>query len=166
MDRRDRLPERLHCARQTLGERLLREFQQQAARRAARRRDLLQPGRGPGTDRGLAAPIQRRTPHSSINYRPPAPESFIPRSGGIVPWAPAPARSESARSPYPNRGVRNRQALTSKLDHPAWARHAVVVGSSLVSGVFARPRHPIPSAERCGISRGAMGEAVVSLPNR
>jgi putative transposase len=24
-------------------------------------------------------------PHSSINYRPPAPESFVPRSGGIVP---------------------------------------------------------------------------------
>jgi len=22
-------------------------------------------------------------PHSSLNYRPPAPESFVPRSGGI-----------------------------------------------------------------------------------
>lgn len=38
-------------------------------------------------------------PHSSLNYRPPAPESFVPRSGGIVPWATAPARWESARSP-------------------------------------------------------------------
>jgi len=40
-------------------------------------------------------------PHSSLNYRPPAPESFIPRSGGIVPWASAPA-VEGARSPTPN----------------------------------------------------------------
>jgi len=39
--------------------------------------------------------------HSSLNYRPPAPESFIPRSGGIVPWASAPA-VEGARSPTPN----------------------------------------------------------------
>ena len=30
-------------------------------------------------------------PHSSLNYRPPAPESFVPRSGGIVPWASVPA---------------------------------------------------------------------------
>lgn len=40
-------------------------------------------------------------PHSSLKYRPPAPESVVPRSGGIVPWATAPARSESARSPTP-----------------------------------------------------------------
>jgi transposase InsO family protein len=40
-------------------------------------------------------------PHSSLNYRPPAPESFVPRSGGIVPWASAPA-VEGARSPTPN----------------------------------------------------------------
>ncbi|NBP86679.1 MAG: IS3 family transposase [Mycobacteriaceae bacterium] len=39
-------------------------------------------------------------PHSSLNYRPPAPESFVPRSGGIVPWASAPA-VEGARSPTP-----------------------------------------------------------------
>lgn len=40
-------------------------------------------------------------PHSALNYRPPAPDSFVPRSCGIVPWATAPARSESARSPTP-----------------------------------------------------------------
>lgn len=39
-------------------------------------------------------------PHSSLNYRAPAPESFVPRSGGIVPWASAPA-VEGARSPTP-----------------------------------------------------------------
>jgi len=38
-------------------------------------------------------------PHSSLNYRPPAPETFVPRSGGIVPWASPPARSEATRSP-------------------------------------------------------------------
>ena len=38
-------------------------------------------------------------PHSSLNYRPPAPESFVPRGGSIVPWASPPARWESASSP-------------------------------------------------------------------
>ena len=40
-------------------------------------------------------------PHSSLDYRPPAPECFVPRSGGIEPWASAPAL-EGARSPTPN----------------------------------------------------------------
>ena len=40
-------------------------------------------------------------PHSSLGYRPPAPESFVPRSGGVVPWATAPALWVSARSPNP-----------------------------------------------------------------
>ena len=40
-------------------------------------------------------------PHSSLRYRPPAPETFVPRGGGVVPWATAPARWESARSPTP-----------------------------------------------------------------
>jgi putative transposase len=39
--------------------------------------------------------------HSSLNYRPPAPESFLPPSGGIVPWVTAPA-VEGARSLTPN----------------------------------------------------------------
>ena len=59
-------------------------------------------------------------PHSSLNYRPPAPESYVPRSGGIVPWASAPA-VEGARSPTPKHGVRDRRALTLKLDHPEGA---------------------------------------------
>ena len=40
-------------------------------------------------------------PHSALRYRPPAPEAIIPRGGNAVPWATAPARSESARSPIP-----------------------------------------------------------------
>ena len=40
-------------------------------------------------------------PHSSLGYRPPAPETTILPDGGIAPWATAPARSESARSPTP-----------------------------------------------------------------
>ena len=39
-------------------------------------------------------------PHSSLGYRPPAPETIVPRSGGIVPWASAPAVG-AARSPTP-----------------------------------------------------------------
>ncbi len=37
-------------------------------------------------------------PHSALGYRPPAPETFVPRSGGVAPWAGAPA-IEGARSP-------------------------------------------------------------------
>ena len=40
-------------------------------------------------------------PHSSLGYRPPAPETTILPGGAIAPWATAPARSESARSPTP-----------------------------------------------------------------
>lgn len=40
-------------------------------------------------------------PHSSLGYRPPAPETFVPRSGGVAPWASAPAVG-GARSPTPN----------------------------------------------------------------
>src|SRR5271170_4769379 len=39
-------------------------------------------------------------PHSSLNYRPPAPEAIIARIGTIVPWASAPALG-GARSPNP-----------------------------------------------------------------
>ena len=39
-------------------------------------------------------------PHSSLNYRPPAPEASVARSGTIVPWASAPALG-GARSPNP-----------------------------------------------------------------
>lgn len=37
-------------------------------------------------------------PHSSLSYRPPAPEAIVQRSGTIVPWASAPA-IQGARSP-------------------------------------------------------------------
>jgi len=39
-------------------------------------------------------------PHSSLGYTPPAPETIVPRSGGIVPWASAPADG-AARSRTP-----------------------------------------------------------------
>jgi transposase InsO family protein len=39
-------------------------------------------------------------PHSSLGYRPPAPETIVPRSGSIAPWASAPAVG-AARSPTP-----------------------------------------------------------------
>ena len=39
-------------------------------------------------------------PHSSLDYRPPAPESFVTHSSGIMPWGRKPA-VEGARSPIP-----------------------------------------------------------------
>jgi transposase InsO family protein len=49
---------RLHRARQPVGERLRRELQRPPARRAARRRDLLHAEGGTDRDRELAAPLQ------------------------------------------------------------------------------------------------------------
>ena len=39
-------------------------------------------------------------PRSSLGYRQPAPESYVPNSGNIAPWASAPAVG-AARSPTP-----------------------------------------------------------------
>ncbi len=39
-------------------------------------------------------------PHSSLGYRPPAPETFVPRGGGVAPWASAPTAG-GARPPTP-----------------------------------------------------------------
>jgi putative transposase len=39
--------------------------------------------------------------HSSLNRRPPAPESLVSRSGSIVPWT-SPSAIERASSPNPN----------------------------------------------------------------
>ena len=50
--------DRVHRARQSLGERILRKLQLQAPRRAAERRDLLQPRRGQSADRSMAAALQ------------------------------------------------------------------------------------------------------------
>ena len=45
-------------------------------------------------------------PHSSLKYRPPAPEAVVPRGGTVVPWASAPA-VEGARSPTPTMASAN-----------------------------------------------------------
>src|SRR6516162_9961415 len=55
-----RCQDRLHRARQPLGERLHRELQRSPARRAARRRNLLHPPRGANRHRELAAALQAR----------------------------------------------------------------------------------------------------------
>ena len=47
------------------------------------------------------AAASSETAYSSLNYRPPAPESYVPQSGGIVPWASAPA-VKGGRSRTPN----------------------------------------------------------------
>jgi transposase InsO family protein len=52
--------DRLHRARITLGERILRKLQRPVPRRAAQRRNLLQPARGANPDRAMAHPLQHR----------------------------------------------------------------------------------------------------------
>ena len=60
LDRRRRRQDRLHRTWQSVGERLLRELQRQAARRTAQRRDLLHIEGGPDRDRKLATSLQHR----------------------------------------------------------------------------------------------------------
>ena len=74
---RDGSKDAVHRARLSLGERLLRELQLQAEGRVPERRDLL-------LDEGAAACWQNAggftttpfRPHSSLGYRPPAPEAW------------------------------------------------------------------------------------------
>jgi putative transposase len=55
------------------------ELQRVASRRVDQRRDLLQPRRIKSADQNLAAALQYRPPpHSSLSYRPPAPEAASP----------------------------------------------------------------------------------------
>ena len=53
-------------------------------------------------------------PHSSLGYRPPAPE--------VVPW-PASSALNSSPAGYPNHGFIDRVQLTSKLDDSVGADH-------------------------------------------
>ena len=48
--------------------------------------------------RSQASLYNTARPHSSLGYRPPAPEAIMPRSGPIAPWATALAVGAS-RSP-------------------------------------------------------------------
>ena len=58
VDRRSGRRDRLHRAGLTLGERIYRELQRPAARRAPERGDLLHPQGSPGSHRIVAAPLQ------------------------------------------------------------------------------------------------------------
>ena len=73
--------------------RLRRELQRQAERRAAEWRDLLHAEGGEGAHREMAAGVHRLRPHSSLGYRPPAPEAT---------WLkPAALRSAGLNQPLP-----------------------------------------------------------------
>jgi len=71
VDQRGRGKDCLHHTRQSIGERLYREFQCTLARRAARRRDLLHAARSSDHHRELA---------TSLQYRPAACRDRLPRS--------------------------------------------------------------------------------------
>ena len=115
-----RFSNRPHRTRQPLGERLLRQLQQQAPRRTARGRSLLWCGRSPGSDRGLAGPLQQRAPSQFAGIstagagilRPP---QWHDRAMGerASCWRRALA--------HPYHGVRSHSALTSKLNSPSRA---------------------------------------------
>ena len=59
-------------------------------------------------------------PHSSLGYRPPAPETIRPSRRHRAMGDRASSFGKRALA-HPNRGVRSRHALTLKLDHPSGA---------------------------------------------
>ena len=112
VDRCGRRPHRLHRAGLTLGERLYRELQCPAARRAPERGDLLHPEGSPGSHRIVAAPLQRRTSTQ---------QPGIPAAGpGDDRHAKLAARLRYA-PPATQLGRGTRDALTFDLDHSTGA---------------------------------------------
>src|SRR5215213_3453201 len=99
---------RLHRPRQPLGERLHRELQCPAPRRAARWRDLLQLARGPGRDRELETALQPGAP---------ARLARLPGTG----TGGGPCATPASLTNHPGRGPTASHALTFTLDHPAGA---------------------------------------------
>ncbi len=94
------------------GKRLQRELQRLAARRTAQWRNLLQPRRGQGADRGVAA---------SLQHRPPAQQPGLPPAGtGGGETAIAGLRCRFA-PPTPGNGGGGDDALTINPDHPVGA---------------------------------------------
>ena len=75
MDRGCWRQDRLHRTRKSMGERILRELQRQAARRTAQRRNLLHVEGGQIMIESWRRHYNKIRPHSSLGYRPPAPEA-------------------------------------------------------------------------------------------
>ena len=94
-----------------LGERLLRELQLQAPRRAAQRRDLLQPRRGEGRHRKLAAALQHQAPALL-----PGLPAASPRGRPVAGFA-----TRSRFAGHPGRSAQARHALRLNPDHPMGA---------------------------------------------
>ena len=88
----DRREDALHCAGLAMGERLQRELQRLASRRAAQRRDLLQPRRGQGADRAVAPSLQHRSAAQQPGLPPAGPGSGDTAIAGLpFRFAPPPA---------------------------------------------------------------------------
>ena len=66
------------------------------------------------------AAASSETAYNSLNYRPPAPESYVPQSGGIVPWASAPVVKGALT--HTKHGVTDRRALALKRVQPRRGR--------------------------------------------
>src|SRR5262249_47964142 len=117
MDRGCRCQDRLHRARQPLGERVHRELQRSPARRAARRRNLLHSPRGPNRHRELAAALQHDQAARIARIQAAS-------SGGICPCL---RRGAGCATPTGSAGHASATAslkLTFHLDHSVGANHA------------------------------------------
>jgi hypothetical protein len=119
MDRGCRCQDRLHRARQPLGERLHRELQRSPARRAARRRNLLHSPRGPNRHRELAAPLQHDQA-ARIAWIQAA------STGGICPCLRRVAGCATPTGSAGHAGATASLKLTFHLDHSVGANHTSI----------------------------------------
>ena len=110
LDRRGRCQDRLHRARQSVGERFRGEFQRSASRRTARRRDLLHVERGPDHDRKLATKLQRHSPACLARLQTAGAGSVRP---ALAAWPSARNRSDG----HASAGAETAAKLTLQLDH-------------------------------------------------
>jgi hypothetical protein len=110
--------DRLHHPGQSLGERLHREFQRAAARRASRRRDLLHTARGRDRHRELATALQH-CPAAYLDRLPGSCPGGVRASAGRMAGCATPTGSAG----HAQAGAKTGPKLTFKPDHQTGADH-------------------------------------------
>ena len=110
----------LHHARQSLGERLLRELQLEASRRAAQRRDFLHAGGGQGRHRRMAPALQHGPAALILGLQTACAGSYL--MAGFA--------SRPSFAGHADDSASERHPLTFKLDHSMGAGQFLASGPS------------------------------------
>jgi hypothetical protein len=104
-----------------------RAIQRQAPRRAAQERDLVQPARGSGADRGLAPALQHRPAPFALCYRPSTPEVTLWPAAQPRPASPVTQAVDQASIPYHSARNTNEALVRSILWRRPFANRAAMM---------------------------------------